>query len=110
MGRRAGRLWRQPNSVRTASRLGLIVPALVQNTAAITVRVLVLPTAQRVEKPDQAHRPQHEGYRDQICQNIHRQIPRIAFRDTVIDDVDMAKAAISGVANPTTASGTATTL
>lgn len=35
---------------------------------------------------------------------------RIAFSDTVIDDNDIAKAAASGVARPTSASGTATTL
>ena len=33
-----------------------------------------------------------------------------AFRDTVIDDNDMAKAAASGVADPIRAKGTATTL
>jgi hypothetical protein len=35
---------------------------------------------------------------------------RRAFSDTVMEDADMAKAAISGVANPATASGTATML
>ena len=35
---------------------------------------------------------------------------RIAFRDTVIDDSDIASAAASGVAWPTSASGTAITL
>jgi hypothetical protein len=35
---------------------------------------------------------------------------RNAFKDTVTELSDMAKAAISGVANPATASGTAITL
>ncbi len=35
---------------------------------------------------------------------------RSAFSETLIDDKDMASAAASGVANPTSAIGTATTL
>jgi len=40
----------------------------------------------------------------------HIQRKRKAFRDTVIDEVDIAKAATKGVASPATASGTAMTL
>ena len=35
---------------------------------------------------------------------------RMAFSDTVIDDNDIARAAAKGVANPTSANGTAITL
>ena len=69
----------------------------------------------RPEEGHQTHAAQKQRHRDQECKNLHlRQPPdhfkRMAFRDTVIDDSDIASAAARGVAIPTSAKGTATTL
>ena len=89
----------------------MIIPVFVKNSAAVTFGVIVLPASQSVQKSHQAKSSQYQRYRYKVRQNVHlRPRNRKAFKDTVIDDVDMASAAISGVAKPATASGTATTL
>ena len=52
---------------------------------------------------------QYQRYRNQNRQDFHY-FSLSAFSDTVIDDKDIAKAAASGVADPTKANGTAITL
>ena len=54
--------------------------------------------------------PRKQRHRDQDGQDFHGYFSLMAFRDTVIDDSDIASAAASGVAGPTSASGTAITL
>ena len=92
--------------------LGLAVGAVVISVrkypVRITVRVIILIVPQHPEEREQAHAAKAKGNRDKHCQYIHDLRPsRIAFKDTVIELPDIANAAISGVANPSKAIGTA---
>jgi hypothetical protein len=59
----------------------------------------------------EANAAKQEGNRDQVGQDFHgTYFSRRAFKDTVIDDRLIAKAAAKGVARPTSANGTAMTL
>lgn len=88
----------------------MIVPAVVEDAAAVPLGVVVLPCAQGIDEPCKANATQQQRNRDEISQDIHDQRTRSALSETVIDDDDIAKAAIRGVARPATASGTAITL
>lgn len=92
------------------SRFGSVIPTVVENATTVALRILVLAASQSVNKSTQSNYAEHEGYRNQIGQYVHRQIPRKAFSETVIEESDIASAAIRGVASPATASGTATIL
>lgn len=84
----------------------MIIPLIIQNALAVTFRIIVLPTAQGINKPCQSKPPQDQRNRDKIRQDRHDRT-RSAFKDTVIDELDIASAAINGVANPAAANGTA---
>lgn len=76
-------------------------------------RVIELSRTGRPDKSAEAEKSQSDRGWDQKEKIVHdkRFIPgRIAFSVTMIDDADMAMAAISGVTNPATAIGTAMTL
>ena len=62
------------------------------------------------QKGQQPYAAQHERYGNEIDQHIHcafSYFRRSAFSDTVTDEADIASAAISGVASPAKATGTA---
>ena len=94
---------------RDVSGGGVIVEIVAQDSGGIAVLVLVLPVPHRPQKETQSETAKCQRDRDQKHQNIHDR-SRIAFSVTVIEDRDIAKAARSGVASPTKASGTAITL
>ena len=69
-----------------------------------------MPAFQRPKESSQANSPKKQGRGDEKCENIHKPpYPRSrnAFKDTVMEEADMAKAATKGVAKPATAIGTA---
>jgi len=96
-----------------SSRFWLIVEIIAQDAVGIAIGVIELTFFQhptKRQKPDQSQK-QADG--DQNAQNIHRPPPyfsRSAFSPTVMDESDMAKAAIKGEHKPATAKGTAKTL
>lgn len=93
------------------SGFGLIVPVVAEDAAAVPLRIVILATAQGIEKTRKANATQNQRNGYQISQDVHRgPRKRSAFNETVIEDVDMASAAINGVARPATAKGTAITL
>ena len=98
------------SSARRRSALGVIVIITGQDAVRIAMGVIELALFQRPEEGHKANPPQKQRYRNQNCQDCHVYFSLSAFRVTEIDDSDMAKAAASGVAAPTKASGTATTL
>ena len=71
--------------------------------------VVILPRPQRPQKRQEPEQPKPQRHRDQDDKNLHH-FNRMAFSVTVIDDSDIAAAAINGVATPTSAKGTATML
>ena len=83
-----------------------------QNTPGIAFKIFILVGAQAPKKCSQSKSAQKQRYGDQKDQNIHRFLPfrRSAFSSTVMDEADIAMEAISGVASPTSATGTAITL
>lgn len=88
----------------------VVVPA--ENAVGISFRVIELPPLEKPEESRQPHGPEKQGNGDQNNENIHQSIlsgqrRRSAFSDTVIELVDIAKAAIRGVAKPAMAKGTA---
>lgn len=93
-----------------ASGFGAVVPILHQDTVGIAFGIVELPRFHRPDEGDKADPPKKEGYRDQDAEDFHDYFNLSALSDTVIDDKDMAKAAARGVARPTKAIGTATTL
>lgn len=88
----------------------MIVVILGQDPVGITFGVVELT---RLHRPDECGKPdtaKEKRSRDQDAKDFHVYFNRNAFSETVIDDSDMARAAASGVAIPTSARGTATTL
>ncbi len=85
----------------------MIVPTIIQNPFRIAMGIFVLSRAQRVQEPTQPNTAKAQGNRDKIRQHIHFGFNLSAFNETAIDELDIASAAISGVASPATASGTA---
>jgi hypothetical protein len=87
-----------------------------QDARGRTIEILVLARVQRPQKRGEAKEPEKQGGGDQIKQGGHRSLSlaprrkRSALRITNSEDEDIATAAISGVASPATASGTAITL
>jgi hypothetical protein len=88
----------------------MVVPVRQQDPFGIACRVIILPVAQRPDEGTKARKAKDQRCRDQPDQDIHGYLIRIAFRDTVIEDSDIAMADISGVAKPSKATGTAMTL
>ena len=92
--------------------LGLAVGAVVISVrkypVSIPVGVIILIVPHHPEEREQTHAAKTKGNRDKHRQYIHDLRPsRIAFSDTVIELPDIASAAISGVAKPSKAIGTA---
>jgi len=88
----------------------MVVPVLVQDSVRVALRVVIL---FRFQRPDEGHEPdpaEEQRNGNEGAKDIHRYFSRSAFSETVIDDSDIASAAASGVASPTSASGTATML
>lgn len=88
----------------------VIVPILGQDPTGVTRRVFELPGSDCPKERRQTEPTQDQGRRDQDGQNLHDYFSLNAFRETVIDDSDIARAAAKGVAEPIRAKGTATTL
>ena len=86
----------------------MIIPVFGEDAAGVALRVIILAVFQRPEECGQPDRAQKQRHRNKDAQDRH--FSRSAFSDTVIDDSDMASAAASGVASPTSAIGTATIL
>ena len=85
-----------------------VIPFIRQYAAAVPIWVIILTRLHRIDEGSKPHTAKDQGNRDKIGQDIHRgYLSRSAFSDTVIEELDMANAAINGVANPATASGTA---
>ena len=78
----------------------------------IAVRVFELAPLEHPEERRKSNTTQEERNGDKDAKNVHRAayFKRNALSDTVSDDEDMARAAISGVASPAMAKGTARTL
>lgn len=88
----------------------MIIPAVIEDSAAVSLGVVVLPCSQCIDERREADATQQQRNRDEVGQHVHDQRTRSALSETVIDDDDIAKAAMRGVARPATASGTATRL
>lgn len=89
----------------------MFVPVVGQEPLAISVGIFELFGLQRPKEPPKPQRAQKQRNRDQINEHFHEDYFNLsALIDTVIDDSDIAKAAASGVANPSNAIGTATAL
>ena len=87
----------------------VVIPA--QDAVRIALRIVVLVAVQRPEEGAKPDPPEHQRNRNQIGKDSHDLYRSLnALSDTVIDDADIAKAAMSGVASPRTASGIATAL
>lgn len=76
----------------------------------VALRVVVLPRPKRPEKRHKANPAQKQRRRNEDGQDFHGYFNRRALSETVIEESDIASAAARGVAAPTSASGTATTL
>lgn len=76
------------------------------------LRIVELPAAQRPVKRGQPGKAEAQRDRYEEDEAVHFAAPlnRSALATTMIEEVDMAMAAISGVTLPITASGTARTL
>lgn len=90
----------------------MVFPIGPQNPVAVAFGVVILTGFQR---PDEGRKPKPPRNRDTGIRMASISIlcpyfSRSAFSVTVSDEVDMARAAISGVARPTNATGTATRL
>ena len=91
----------------------MIVPVIAKDAMRVAVRVIILPVPERPEKGNEPESAEKQRNRDQDDQHFHGPGPyfsRSALSDTVIEDVDIARAAIKGVAKPRRATGTATAL
>lgn len=88
----------------------MVVPILCQDTVRVTFGVVELPGFHRPQKGGKADAAKKQRDGNEDAKDFHRYFNRNAFSETVMDDSDMANAAASGVASPTSASGTATTL
>jgi len=85
----------------------MVIPVLVQDAVRVALWVVIL---FRFQRPDEGHKPdaaEKQRNRNERAEDIHRYFSRRALSETVIDDSDIASAAASGVASPTSASGTA---
>ncbi len=82
-----------------------------QNPPRVAFQIFVLIVAQAPQERGKASTTQDQRHRDQKNENVHTlPFSRRAFSNTVIEDADMAIEAISGVAKPASAIGTAMTL
>lgn len=98
------------DSGRIRIRLRFIV--VDENADCGAVKVVILAGTQRPEEKGQSAQPEQQRTRDEDGETVHRAARRrrSALATTIIEDPDMASAAINGVTTPATASGTAMTL
>ena len=88
----------------------MIVPVVPQDAVTVALGIVELVASKRPDEGDKANAPQKQRNRNQIDERFHDASPyrsRSALSDTVIEDDDIAKAAINGVAKPRSATGTA---
>lgn len=80
-----------------------------QDPRRCTVGIIELAIVERPEKGGKTSQPQAESDWDEETDTVHRAIllSRNALATTISDEIDIAKAAISGVTKPKIASGTA---
>lgn len=98
----------------------MIVPFFAEDAARVAFGVVILVRAHRVDKGRQSAATQQQRNGDEIGKDAHGKdtfvgrgagyFRRSAFRDTVMEELDIASAAIKGVAKPAMARGTAITL
>jgi len=83
-----------------------------KNAQGRTIEIVELSGSQRPEECRKAEKAQEQSDRDQEKNTIHRAalLNLSALPITMIDDPDIASAAISGVTRPMIASGTAIAL
>ena len=97
----------------SGSGLRTVVPVRRKHALRIALRIVVLAVPQRPDESGESEKPEPQRHRDEQGKHQHGRTSyfrRSAFSDTVRDEVDMASAAMSGVARPAMATGTATTL
>lgn len=90
----------------------MVVPILAQDAVAVAFGVFELPRPQCPKEGQQTKPAKNKRYWDQDGEHFHGE-PYFSLRAlsvTVSEEVDMASAAISGVARPASATGTAITL
>lgn len=91
-----------------------VIPVLGQDAVGVAFRVVELAGAHGPDEGGEADGSEEEGDGDQDDKDFHWRgrpyFSRMAFRETVIEDKDIAKAAARGVAEPISAKGTAMTL
>lgn len=92
-----------------ASRFRVIVPFIGQNALSIALGIVELPTLKRPKKRHQPKPAQPKRHRNEECDDLHQR-SLSAFSVTEIELADIASAAISGVAKPASAKGTAMVL
>jgi hypothetical protein len=90
--------------------LGLLVPVRQQYSCGIARGIVILLMAQSPDEGAKPHKAEKQRNGDHPDQDVHGYFIRMALSETVIDDSDIAIADISGVANPSRATGTAMTL
>ena len=90
----------------------MIVPVAGQYPLPVAVGVVILPMPQRPEKGHKPKPAEKQRHGDQVDKDFHAgaYLSLSAFSETVTDDSDIAKAAMSGVARPKKAIGTASRL
>lgn len=76
----------------------------------VAFHIVVLVVAYRPYKSGQGAKAQKQRTGDEYDENVHSYLARRALRVTVIELVDIARAAIKGEAKPQTARGIATML
>lgn len=84
----------------------MVVILIRQNALTGPVGIVPLAIAGGPQETDQPRPPKDEGNGDQEDKNVQERILN-AFNDTTTDDPDMASAAMKGVTNPASATGTA---
>jgi hypothetical protein len=91
--------------------LGLVLVIVAEDTVGVALGVVELPALEQPEERAQPQRPRNRLTGIRIPRTSMRaHFNRNALSETVMEDIDIAKAAISGVARPAMASGTARTL
>ncbi len=90
----------------------MIVPVLLEDALTVAGGVIILMIAQRPYEGDKPDATQQERNRDQVDEHFHgwTYLSLSALSETVMDEDDMARAAMRGVASPSSATGTAITL
>lgn len=94
--------------------MGFVIPIGAQDAGGCTVGVVKLAGFDGPKEKRQPKAAQQQRNWDKVDKDVHMRpiskcpyFSRSAFSETVIDDSDIARAAASGVARPTSASGTA---